>query len=445
MAIQDVAYNNLPGAATGEMLGYTAPPDSPETLSLDMYLFLIEQIRIADQNEGGLFVKRFLSGPQQFWAETQAKIFALKTMWQVDKIPEVLLQFMKRIVGWTPDLDKITNRLDANGLRRLIAGSIPLWRKRGPEDAMLEAVSLVSGAARMRIWNWFDFRWVLDETVLGESHQGRDPWILEFPGPPNYSENYSNLRIVDDGTLDHVLVEEMVNLMRASGERVTISYIDFLDQFEHDGDNSQWEALDDDLAQPLLKEQFEVVGGKLVSSAGATSGGLSRIINSSVIVPQAVDWQTYVAYWRLSMAMDTPGGAPYVGPLFYYTDDDNYYYLRVKPKWPDSFALPASTTVELRKIVAGSDTSVATVDYLALTGGVLLHNVFYGYRIQVTPNLVTNEIKVFIDGNLIINTTDGDHTRGAIGVRRTDRAGYELDEAELFQLPLENVLIDINA
>lgn len=445
MPIQDIAYNGLPGGTTGQMLGYVAPPTSAETLSLDMYMFLIEQMRIADLSEGGLFLKRFVAGPQQIWAETQANIFALKNLWNIEKIDDRLLQFMKRIVGWTPDLDNITTRLTAAELRRLIAASATLWKKRGPEDALLEIVGLcLTTSVRMRIWNWFDFRWVLDETQLGETHQGRDPWIIELPGPPDYVEQYSNFRIVDNGSLDRILVEALVRLMRAAGERIEISYISFLDQFTKETDTRQWEALEDDAVLAPLKEQFVVTGGALVSSAGSTAGD-SRIVTARDVIPESVDWENYVAYWRLKVNMDTPAGTPGFGPMFYFSDEDNYYYLDIKPKWPDSFAQPPSTTIELRKVVSGVDSSVASADYFAITGDYLLHDVFYGFRVQITPFGGANVIQVYVDADLVIDTTDADHSRGGIGVWRTDRATYELDEAELFRLPLETVLIDINS
>lgn len=445
MPIQDIAQNQVANPTNGQMLGYTAPPTSAEALTLSQYDFLIEQIRLMDLKEGNLFLKRFLAGPQQIWAETQAAIFALKNLWSIEKIKDEHLQFLKRIVGWTPDLDNITERLAYAELRRLIAASVPLWKKRGPEDAMLEVIGLcLTSSVRMKIWNWFDFRWVNDETILDESHQGQDPWMLQFPGLPELVEYYSNLRIVDNGSLDRTLVEELVKLMRSAGERIEISYISFLDQFKKDGDNRQWEALDTDALATPLKEQFVVEDGVLKSVAGAT-GGLSRIIASTAIIPEALEWTEYVAFWRMRASMITPGASPYYGPIFYYTDASNYYYLRVRPNWPDSFGLAVASSIELRKVVAGVDSSILLFDYYAATGNVLSHNVFYGFRVHIAPEGATSRIKVYVDAAEVINTTDADHSRGAIGVIRTNTASYELDEAEVFQLPLETVLIDINS
>lgn len=445
MPIQDIAQNPVANPTTGQMLGYTTPPESSEALTLSMYDFIIEQIRLMDLKEGNLFLKRFMAGAQQIWAETQASIFALKNLWSVEHIKDEHLQFMKRIVGWTPDLDNITTRLDAAELRRLIAASVPLWKKRGPEDAILEVIGLcLTSSVRMRIWNWFDFRWVNNETILDETHQGRDPWMLQFPGGPDYVEYYSNLRIVDNGTLDRTLVEELVKLMRSAGERIEISYIDFLDQFKKDDDDRQWEALDTDVVSTPLKEQFIVEDGVLKSTAGST-GGVSRIITSTAVIPEALEWTDYVAYWRISTTMITPGASPHFGPIFYYTDSSNYYYLQIKPNWPDSFALPVASTIELRKVVSGVDSSVATVDYFALIGEALQHDVFYGIRVHIAPEGATNRIKVYVDAAEVMNTTDSDHSRGAIGVNRTDTASYELDEAEVFRLPLETVTIGINS
>lgn len=165
--------------------------------NLDMYNFLIEPIRNADIKEGNLLVKRYLEGPQRAWDTIVDRINALPNLWSVTDIEDAYLPYLKNIVGWTKELDYITDRLDSLALRRLIAASGLIWKKKGPEDTLIDVLRIATGA-RARIWNWFDFRWVIDETGLGEEHEGTDPWIIDLPSTE--TENFVDSGILSSST-----------------------------------------------------------------------------------------------------------------------------------------------------------------------------------------------------------------------------------------------------
>lgn len=161
-------------------------PTEPEPTYLDIYRFIILEIRRQDlfgsPRPGSLLLKRFLNGPNEVWKRTIASARSIPDLWNVAKVRDEHLRFVKPIVGWTEEraLKKITDAIDDAALRRLIAVSGRLWRTRGPEDAIVNVLQLLT-VKRLRIWNWFDFRWVLDETGLGEEHDGRDPWVINLP------------------------------------------------------------------------------------------------------------------------------------------------------------------------------------------------------------------------------------------------------------------------
>lgn len=209
------------------------------TVPTQIYNFLIEEIRKLDQQEGHSFVERYLIGPQAIW-ETNAEILqTIPNIWSITECPDRILQYLKNIVGWTSDLDYITDELDCDTLRRLISVSVRLWKERGPEDTINDIIYFTFNS-RNRIWNWFDFRWVLDETQLGEDHQGLDPWIIDLPDPTvSGAENVSNLRVVEPEST--IALEGIVELMRALNEVIEITYLKFLDQFLIEGDLSQWQ------------------------------------------------------------------------------------------------------------------------------------------------------------------------------------------------------------
>ena len=420
MAITDIADNPLAPATLAQMLGFVEV-SAAELLTLDMYRFLHEQIRTADEKDGNLFVRRYIDGAQAVWQITQGKIFDIKKLWSVTEIPDEFLQFLKNIVGWTnePITKRVTDGMDDFTLRRLISLSIPLWKNRGPEDTITDILQALTGE-RVRIWNWFDLRWVLDVTAMGEDHQGRDPFVLELPTEGS-DEYFMNVRIMDSGSLDRDLVVNVVKLMRPTGERIEVSFLDFLDQFTLDNDDGQWGALTGGTGET---PQVPVVQGglaKLTDDLAAET--------SFVILSQGLTWSEYVAYWRMRPTTGTSGS---ILAIFYATDLDNDYSVKI------DFT---AQTIVLQKQVANTVSPIATF----VPTSILTIGEFFGIRVHVAVEGATNRIKVYLDGTEIIDTTDSAHTAGSIGFGHSVGVDVELDEAEVFEVPLASELVDINA
>lgn len=427
MAIQDVAGNDLPIGTTGQMLGFDEPPPSPEVLSLRMYKFLLEPIRIEDAKMGGnLFVKRFLEGPQTIWENNQTRIFALSDLWDLTKIEDRLLVFLKNIVGWTKELDVITDELDSVLLRKLIGTSIPLWKNRGTENIILSILFLVTGA-RNRIWNWFDFKFIIDETGMGEEHDGRDPWMINLPSEGS-AVNEMNLRIVDKGDLNRNLVENMLKrLMRPVGERIDVAYIAFLDLFNVKEDDFQWTA---QLGSLMVVEdglaKLEDAGEQLIT------------INTAFgFRPDALSFSHYQVFWRIRGNSGAVTGQDF-GGAFHFTDSSNYYRVVI-----DVF----DNEIRWEKVTTGVPSVVVAFDYSTLAGpGLLVDDTFYGIRVEAIPEAGSTRVKVYVDATLVIDSTDSDHIKGSSGLYKSSGpTNVEFDEIELFKLPLDTVLIDINS
>lgn len=418
MAITDIAGNPLAPATPGQMLGFIEVT-AAEVLNLDMYRFLHQQIRTADEKEGNLFVRRFFDGPQALWRITQGKIFDIKKLWSVTEIPDAFLQYLKNIVGWTKEeiTKRVTDDLDAFTLRRLISISVPLWKTRGPEDTIIDILQALTGE-RLRIWNWHDLKWILDETEMSEDHQGRDPFVVELPSE-GVDEYEFNVRIVDSGDLNRELVVNVVKLMRPLGERIEVSYLAFLDRFQIENDNVQWGAITGG------------TGGNPV--VPTVTGGVAKLTDAAlessfVIAEQALAWTEYVAYWR----MRATAGTGSIIAIFYATDLDNDYRVEV------DFS---AQTVILKKQTADTPSTIATF----VPSSILTLGEYFGIRVHVAVEGATNRIRVYLDGDEIISATDSDHIAGSIGFGHTAGIDVELDEAEVFEVPLESDTIDINA
>jgi len=428
MAISDLAFNPIqPGGVTGLMTGF-GEPASTEDLPLKMYDFLIMPIRMKDMQEGNLFVKRFLEGPQTLWEQTQRSIFAIKDLWSITECPDDYLKYLKNIVGWTSDLDYITDALDEADLRRLISVSVPMWKKRGAESTIKEVVN-VALPSRIRIWNWFDLRWITDETAFDEQRQGRDSWLFPFPGEPELQEYWSIIRIADPGTTAlRTLFKNVVKLMRPVSERYRIIYLLLLDLFEVDDDLNQWSI-------PTLIADYTtatVEEGVLKLAANAT--GDNGVVTS---VEDASTWDNYVVSARMRGSAGASANLGY-GLLIHFDESTGNGY---------SVALSVyDNKLYLFSEAAWAPTEITNFDFDTVPYD-LQADVWYGLRVQVSPDSSGIRIKVYVDGEERIDQYEASPvtTEGAVGIFQTETISLECDEIEVMGLPVDSETIEINS
>jgi hypothetical protein len=417
MAIFDVALNPLlVPDASGQMLGFVDPPALADVLHLRAYDFLIWPIRLADQSRGqlggNLFVKRYFDGIQANWDRLQRRAFQVRDLWNVNKIEDEYLKYLKSIVGWTdePNQKAITDRLTPDQLRKLIGSSIALWRIRGSQAAY-EAIIRIVTEARLVFYDWFYYRYIIEETGFGEDHQGRDPYLV-----PVSDETLSDIRIVDDGTLDRVLIRSMVQFFKPGGEKVSIHWIDFLDLFNLDDDDAQWESVE--------------------SGSPTVTGGLYALTDDTSIEEVATsvagsdEWTDYLAYCRVRFTQ-----ASGVSSI-------SFFYLNSTDHFKIEFDVTAND-MTLSVVVAGAPT-VLDVYSFSDHSQTLVENVFYGIRI-VCEN-ISSPTETTDGAERIATTTNlvGRQTKGKLTVRHEVGATVEMSEIEMFQLPMESNLIGLN-
>jgi len=382
-------------------------------LQLNMFDFLIKPIRDADAKEGNDFVKRFLQRPQEMWSDTHDRIQAVKTLWSVVDCEDEYLQFLKWIVGWTsePELEAITSRLTDDQLRRLISISARLWKERGSEDTIADILKNLSGA-RVRVITWFDLRWIVGETEIGEGWEDFDSWFI--------GDEYTfQLRMVDNGTLDKVFVRQIVNLMRAMGETIEIAYVKFLDQFFVDNDSSQWARIVGSGAIPVLNGYMHLDN---TSSAEA----------AEVNVPGADGWTVYSVTAKLASTVDGGSGAWLLG---FYADGMTDGYRIV--------ADIVNNQVQLIEVTSSTPTVLGTVDMLTL--GVTLRLDFWNVvRAVVTPEGATNRIKVYIEAVEVFDVTDSNHSDGSVVVGHQSGADAKCEQVEVFDVPMDIDIVGPN-
>lgn len=158
----------------------------------DIYKFIHKPLRDIDRKDGKLFLERFLIGAQIEFEAMQARIKTLETLRDPAKIRADLLQYLKDHVGFTSELNNITNDLSENDLRKLISLAVALWKQKGIEPGYSNIVRLFVGKSA-RIFNWFDFRFIVGEKAFGEEQLGEDSWFISVPGVSASQDQANNV------------------------------------------------------------------------------------------------------------------------------------------------------------------------------------------------------------------------------------------------------------
>ena len=414
----DPDFNSADFLGSNKMLSL---PEGHEVLDLDMYRFLIEPMRDADQKEGSLFLKRFLEGPQAIWAQIQEKAFVIKDLWSVSDCLDQNLHHLKKIVGWVGSQEVLTQDLDLLTLRRLIRASIPLWKNRSTEATISDVLNLLV-ARQARIWNWFSFCWITGDelgiaTVFGEQRQGRDPWLLDFPGDITGNEFWSTIRMrVPD---DRVLVREILKLMRPLGERFRVIYLLFIDMFNYENDLSQWTK--------IFGELPVVTGGSLVmETVSERQAYFASAENYSV-------WNQYVVSLRIKASTGIAGGL--CGIYLYLTPATERGYFV-------GFDV-INSLLKFGKVDGGVQTDLVTFDFEEVTY-TLQEDFWYGMRVQVVTEGTTTRFVVYFDGEELINLQDATYSQGAIGCFHDPGVGCQVDEIEVMGLPVDSETIELS-
>lgn len=416
---KDLARNRLAGSTQIQFVGYISVEEAldPNRLNHKMYNFILSSIRDQDQLSTKL-LERLLLGPQKIWEEKiQKSIFDLFKLWDLNEIDDEYLKYKKNIVGWTKKLEHITDRLDDDSMRRLISVSVSMWKTRGTEDSIVDFLSFIL-KTRVRMFNWFDTRWVLGENSLTLNNDGQDIIWLENPIDGALDHYYSYLKVVDNG-IDRTLTEHFVRLMRAFGERIQITYLLFMDLFEIEGDVSQWQGLNG----------LITVADNVAKMTNTTTTEFMKLS-----LEESLLWDAFTIGIKFRSEAERTGRFStwlVSNPL-----NDNGYEI-----WID----PVTNEVGLTLHDNPTSTDLITTDYTPWG------NIYPGIYQYLSVSLERGEtnyiFSVSLNGNHMFNYTTSsiNHTIGNIALNHHVDAILDVDEVEVMYLPSEQVLIDINS
>lgn len=145
----------------------------------EIYRFIHKPIRVEDQLKGRQFLERYIFAFQRQFEQTIERINQLPQLYDPALTPQPRL--LKDIVGFTSELDKITNDISDQDLRKLISLAVALWKEKGLEIGYKDIIRLFTGK-NSRVFNWFDFRYIVGEQGLSQEELGEDSWFISVPG-----------------------------------------------------------------------------------------------------------------------------------------------------------------------------------------------------------------------------------------------------------------------
>lgn len=161
-------------------------PDFP----YDMFKYIHSPVRKGDI-ETFNFLERFMLGPQRLWEDKiHSKILKLSELIDPAKTPQPRL--LKDHVGFTKELDKVIEGVTDDDLRKIISLAVALWKKKGLEVGYEDIIRVFTGA-NVRIFNWFDFRYIVGEQQFGEQQLGEDSWFISEVGVLGSEDTVNNV------------------------------------------------------------------------------------------------------------------------------------------------------------------------------------------------------------------------------------------------------------
>lgn len=225
-------------------------------------------------------------------------------------------------------------------------------------------------------------------------------------------EFVSDLRVVDDGTLDREFVERLVAISRPAGERILVRFVDFQDVFRN-ADLRYWAELTG-TATPRPDD------GRV---------DLEDATNETVVhadMPLAATWNQFGLSAQFALRDAVAGKWGEV--RFNVLDSDNFYAVRIDP---------GTRVVTLDRVLAAIRTTLFSHGPME----VFHPDVLYGVHVT-TENVATGVLmKFYLDWKYLGESIDPNFTAGTLGL--AVEAGQRLSASfvDLVQCPFTSVRV----
>lgn len=144
---------------------------------MDIYRMILQGVRTMDEQKNGV-LERFCEILDQAWEDFLFdRCTDLPTLLEVENVEAKWLEHLKPLLGFSRDLTFTASTAE---LRRILIDAGRYWEAKPSELALVLGVQVVTNR-RFRIRNYFDFRTMTGETVLGEELLDFDPHMIDFP------------------------------------------------------------------------------------------------------------------------------------------------------------------------------------------------------------------------------------------------------------------------
>lgn len=200
-------------------------------------------------------------------------------------------------------------------------------------------------------------------------------------------EFVSDLRVVDDGTLDRDFVARLVGVLRPAGERIFVRFVDFQDVFRN-RDLRYW----DEISGTTVPRPDD-------GRADLEDVGAETVIHADM--PLSAVWRQFTLAAQFALRDPVVGNWGEV--RFHVADALNFYAVRIDP---------GARTVALQRVIAGVRTTMFT------HGPMDVFHLDVLYMVHVTTEDVVGGVlmKVYLDGNHLGEAIDAAFDEGTVGL-----------------------------
>ena len=357
------------------------------TAPQDIYRMIIEPIRLADQP--GLLLQRYMTGMQLVWDRVSDKLLTQPEVVDWERTPSEAIRWLLWHVGFTSDFDYLfgPEGLDETEQRKLASVAVPLWKERFTQRGLEDLIRFFFGK-EVLFFDYFFFRWILDENYVDDIWDGLDIWSVQ-PGGTDLDEYWSLILIEDmDQTLNQVLLRYMLELERPASERFYVIPMSLIEEFYT---LDRW--------QPWLTGGTATLDGDVVKILKVT-GEESIILDT----PEAYDWDNMLIKAKTQLHGDQ-AQAGQIWLLFRVNEaKDRWYRLAYQNELATIFLYKYDGTL----------TNVASLAFE------LDVDVWYTFTVHVEQKSASVIIRFFLDNVLMLEYEDFTLTvnKGTIAIGR---------------------------
>ncbi len=390
LGITDMAGNPMTSPSQVSCLGYSTEAAAYSTNRI--YDAHIQSLRDADF-KAGLFWKRFCEGAESVRVSQKDLILSLKSLSNANTISDEHLELLPLTYGWDLESKRnILDRIESSKLRAVIAQSHELWDRRGVKGSIIEAMNVLVGVRAFE-FDWFDDHW-----SLGLNSVNLNTHMLSRTGRREFQ-----ILVVDaNRQLDRELLVNITKKWRPSGERVTLTFCEFLDFF--DDDTQGWQT---------QSGSFSITDGQMNIPGAAASRVMlpdERANLSDVIVKTTLQFSGNSEFGLLARSNVALSG------------------------------VEARVSALGTARIINDGLELASVNLESF--GIAINS---GYDVDLRIHVRDTTVEMFVNKVLVLEVTEPSmQASGLIGLFAASGTSLDVQNFQVLPLPGENVYVDIN-